>query len=124
MRLAKWIFLIAGIYGLFLTIPQYFYEPQLVRNFPPALTHPEYFYGFVGVTLAWQVLFLILSRDPVRYRLMIFPAILEKVTYGLAMIVLYLQQRAGSFVLFFGVIDLIFGLLFILAFWNTASHPN
>jgi hypothetical protein len=124
MRFARWVFLIAGIYGLFLIIPQYFYEPQLARNFPPALTHPEYFYGFVGVTLAWQVLFLILSSDPLRYRLVMLPAILEKVTYGIATIVLYLQQRAGSFVLFFGLIDLIFGFLFILAFWFTRDHPS
>jgi hypothetical protein len=122
MRFARWVFLIAGIYGLLLMLPQYFYEPMLNRNFPPALTHPEYFYGFTGVTLAWQVLFLVLSRDPLRYRPMMLPAILEKATYSIATIVLYLQRRAGSFVLFFGLIDLVLGLLFILAFWKTGSH--
>ncbi len=124
MRFARWVFLIAGIYGLILTFPLYFYESQLARNFPPAITHPEYFYGFVGVTLAWQLLFLILSRDPVRYRLMMLPAILEKATYGIATIVLYLQQRAGSFVLFFGLIDLLLGVLFIIAFWSTGSRAS
>jgi hypothetical protein len=123
LRFARWVFLIAGLYGLLLTIPLYFFEPQLVRNFPPALTHPEYFYGFVGVTLAWQVLFLILSSDPLRYRLMMLPGILEKAAYGIATIVLYLQQRAGSFVLIFGVIDLIIGLCFFLAFWKTRNYP-
>jgi hypothetical protein len=121
MRFAKWVFLLAGLYGLLVTIPLYFYEPQLARNFPPALTHPEYYYGFIGVTLAWQVLFLILSSDPLRYRLIMLPAILEKATYGIATIVLYNQQRAGSFVLLFGLIDLVLGILFSIAFWRTGS---
>ena len=123
MRFARWVFLIAGIYGLVVIIPQYFYEPILNRNFPPALTHPEYFYGFAGVTLAWQVLFLIISRDPLRYRLMMLPAMLEKATYSIATIVLYLQQRIGGFVLIFGLIDLILGLFFFWAFRKTRSYP-
>jgi|SRR5579872_615904 len=44
------------------------------RDTPPAITHPEYFYGFLGGALAWQFLFLVLSTDPVRYRPMILPA--------------------------------------------------
>jgi len=30
---------------------------------PPPITHPEFFYGFVGVAVAWQMLFLLMSRD-------------------------------------------------------------
>jgi hypothetical protein len=45
------------------------------------------------VGLAWQVLFLVLSRDPARYRAMIPPSILEKVSYGIALVVLFSQRR-------------------------------
>ena len=68
MNFAKWVFLLAGIYGLLVVTPQFFLEQRVNRDYPPAITHPEYFYGFAGVALAWQVAFLIISRDPARYR--------------------------------------------------------
>jgi hypothetical protein len=119
MKFAKWVFLIAGVYGLIVIAPMYFSERQISHDFPPAITHPEYFYGFIGVTLAWQVLFLILSRDPIKYRLLMLPAILEKATYGIAVIWLFAQQRVGNFILAGAVVDLIIGVLFVVAFWRT-----
>jgi len=116
MKFARWVFLIAGVYGLIVVAPMYFSESQISRDFPPAITHPEYFYGFVGVTLAWQVLFLMLSRDPVKYRLLMLPAVLEKTTYGIAVIWLFMQQRVGIFILGGAVVDLAFGALFVVAF--------
>ena len=82
MNFAQWVFRIAGIYGILMMVPHYFMEQQIGFDFPPAITHPEYFYGFVGVTLAWQVLFLVLSTDPARYRTMMLPCILEKLSYA------------------------------------------
>jgi hypothetical protein len=93
MRFAKIVFLVAGVYGLLVLAPLYFLESMIGRQTPPAITHPEYFYGFVGVGLAWQVLFLAVSRDPVRYRAMILPSVLEKVSYGIALAVLFSQHR-------------------------------
>ena len=49
------LFWFAGIYGLLVLAPQYLMERHIGIDFPPEITHPEYFYGFVGVTLAWQV---------------------------------------------------------------------
>jgi hypothetical protein len=120
MRFAKVVFLIAGIYGLIVLVPQYFLEEKSGRDFPPAITHPEYYYGFIGVALAWQVLFLILSRDPVRYRAMMIPSILEKAGFGIAVIVLFLQHRVSPVMLGAAIIDLILGLLFALAYFKTA----
>jgi hypothetical protein len=112
MRFAKIVFLVAGIYGLLTLAPGYFMENIIGRDTPPAITHPEYFYGFVGVGLAWQVLFLVLSTDPVRYRAMILPSILEKVGWGIALIVLYSQRRLPLSVLAIGSVDWIFAFLF------------
>ena len=57
MRFARWVFLISGIYGVLVLAPQYFLEQRLSRDYPPALTHPELYYGFIGTALAFQVLF-------------------------------------------------------------------
>jgi hypothetical protein len=119
MKFAKWVFAIAGIYGLAVIPPMYFFENQIARDFPPAITHPEYFYGFIGVTLAWQLLFLVLASDPPRYRLIMLPAVVEKATYGIAIIWLLMQQRVPEISLGFALIDLILGTLFLIAFWKT-----
>jgi hypothetical protein len=68
MRFAKWMFLLAGVSGILLVVPPYFLERQTGEDYPPSITHPEYYYGFFGVTLAWQVMFLVIATDPVRYR--------------------------------------------------------
>lgn len=119
LKFAKWIFLIAGIYGLIVIPPMYFLENQIAHDLPPAITHPEYFYGFIGVTLAWQILFLVLAIDPPRYRLMMLPAFVEKASYGIALIWLFMQQRVPGINLGFALIDLSLGVLFLMAFWRT-----
>jgi hypothetical protein len=116
---AKRVFLVAGIYGLAVLFPQYFMEGQNSRDFPPPINHPEYFYGFIGVALAWQVVFLLIARDPQRYRLFMLPAVLEKLTWGLATLVLYAQGRLAFAVLGFGIVDLVLGALFLFAFYAT-----
>jgi hypothetical protein len=68
MKVARWIFGIAGVYGVLVIAPLYFMEARIGRDTPPAITHPEYFYGFVGVTLVYQIIFLLIAREPVRYR--------------------------------------------------------
>src|SRR6516225_8713339 len=93
MRFARWVFLIAGVYGLIVLVPFYFLEKTIDTEMPPAITHPEYFYGFVGGGVAWHVAFLIIGLHPLRYRLMMIPAILEKATFGFAAILLFLNDR-------------------------------
>ena len=124
MLFARRVFLIAAIYGLIALLPQYFLEGQIGRDTPPAITHPEFFYGFVGVATAWQVAFLIIARDPVRYRLMMIPGILEKVGFGAATIVLYAQERLVPMMLAAGIGDLIFAALFAVAFWKSPSTES
>jgi hypothetical protein len=119
VRFAKIVFFVAGIYGLLILAPIYFLEDKIGRETPPAITHPEYFYGFVGAGLAWQVLFLVLSTNPGKYRAMIPPCVLEKVSYGIALIVLYSQHRLPLSVLTIGSMDWIFAFLFFAAYFTT-----
>lgn len=122
MIFARRVFLVAAIYGFLALLPMYFLEAKIGRDLPPPITHPEYFYGFVGVALAFQVLFLIIARDPVRYRLAMLPGILEKVAFAVAGIALFMDGRAAAVVLAGPVIDLLFALLFFLAFRFTADE--
>jgi hypothetical protein len=123
MKFAQRLFLAAGIYGLAVLLPQYFLEGKTGRDFPPPITHPEYYYGFLGVAVAWQVLFLLISRDPTRYRAAMVPAILEKLGFGVAVVVLFLLGRVSSLILLsFAIVDLILAALFIVAYATTDSE--
>lgn len=122
MNFSKWVFLIAGAYGILLVTPMYFTEQQVGVEFPPPITHPEYFYGFIGVTLAWQIAFLIISVNPRRYRLLMIPSVIEKGSYGIALFALFGQERVGSLLVWFGSIDLLLGILFLIAFYKTPKN--
>jgi hypothetical protein len=119
MRFARVVFLLAGIYGLIVIAPQYFLETNTGHDFPPPINHPEFYYGFLGVTLAWQVLFLMLSRDPLRYRPLMIPCVLEKAGFPIAIAVLYLQHRVSGVMLGAAFIDVILGVLLIAAYLKT-----
>lgn len=119
MKFAKIVFWIAGIYGVLVIAPLYFLFDTIGKQDPPPITHPGFFYGFAGVALAWQVAFFVIATDPVRFRPMMIPSIIEKLTYGGAVIVLYLQQRMRAPDLVLGCVDLLFAVLFLIAFSKT-----
>src|SRR5512132_1802560 len=119
MKFARVVFLVAGIYGLIVLVPQFFLEARVGRESPPPITHPEFFYGFLCVAVAWQVLFLILSRAPVRYRPMMIPVFLEKIDFPIAAAVLYLQDRIAPIVLAPASLDLVLCVLFVIAYVKT-----
>ncbi|MGZ5441573.1 MAG: hypothetical protein ACXW5U_04100 [Thermoanaerobaculia bacterium] len=115
MTFAKRVFFIAAVYGVIVLVPQYFMEARIGRDFPPPITHPEHFYGFVGIALAWQFLFFVIARDPVRYRPAMIVAILEKLAFGVAAVVLFSQGRLAAPILGAGVIDLVLAALFAVS---------
>ena len=122
MNFARRVFQFAGIYGIIALVPQYFLEERTGRDFPPAITHPEFFYGFTGVALAWQIAFLIIARDPVRYKPIMWCGILEKLSFGIATIVLYMTGRVSWFPPAAGAVDLIWCVLFYLAIRKTPDR--
>ena len=116
MKSAKIVFNIAGVYGLLVVLPLYFMEARIGRNQPPAITHLEFYYGFVGVTVAWQVAFLIIGSDPVRFRPLMPAAMIEKFSYVIAGALLWSKGRIPAAPLPFVLIDLVFGLFFVMAY--------
>ncbi len=121
MKFARLTFLIAGIYGLLALLPLYFMEQQTGRDYPPPITHPEYYYGFVGVAVAWQLAFLVMSRDPVRYRRLMPVAVVEKASFFIPVVVLFLQHRVSTFMLGAASIDGILGVLFLASYLKTGK---
>jgi hypothetical protein len=119
MKAAQWIFRIAGIYGVLALTPLYFLESTFTDS-----THPEFYYGFIGVGLAWQALFFILAVDPVRCRLFMIPAILEKISYGAATFWLFFVGRAATSIMLGGAIDWVFVGLFLWAYVQTGRRLN
>lgn len=116
IRFSTWVFRLAGIYGLVLMLPQYFMESQVGLDSPPAITHPEFFYGFIGVVIAFQIVFLVIARDPVRFRILMLPSVVEKWSFALAVAILAMQGRLSGPLLIFGGIDAVLGLLFLVSF--------
>jgi hypothetical protein len=85
MIFARRVFTVAGVYGVLVLLPMLFLEEVVARLAPPGFTHPEFYYGFVGVALAWQLVFLLVGRDPARLRPVMLPAVLEKVVWGVGL---------------------------------------
>ena len=121
MRFAKIVFRIAGIYGFIVLLPQYFTEDKTGRDFPPPITHPEFYYGFVGLALTWQFLFLLLSTDPVRYRLMMIPSMFEKVVFVIPAVILYYQHRVSPVIFGVSLVDLVLGVFFLISYIKTRT---
>ena len=119
IRFSRFVFRLAAFVGLVEIVPLYFSEGVINRMQPPAITHPEFYYGFVGVALAWQFAFLIIAQDPVRYRPIMLPSILEKLGFGGACVVLFALQRLSPSMLAGGIVDLIFAALFAYAYVKT-----
>jgi len=122
MKFAKVVFWVAGIWGFLVLTPLYFMFDLIGRNDPPPITHPGFFYGFAGAALAWQVAFILIATDSVRYRPLMIPFILEKASYGAAVIVLVLQQRMHRSDLVFAGTDLLLGVLFVIAYFKTRAR--
>jgi hypothetical protein len=116
VKFAQRLFLVAAIYGLAVVVPLAFLENQIGKYAPPSITHPEFYYGFVCVTLAWQFVYLMMSRDPLRLRPMLIPAIAGKAAFACSVFVLFAQQRLAAAHLFLPSIDLVLAAFFVWAY--------
>ena len=124
MKFAKIIFYVAFVWGIVILTPLYFMFDMIGRQDPPPITHPGFFYGFVGVALAWQIAFLIVAKDPSRYRLIMIPAVVEKFSFGLAVFLLVLQGRMHTSDLPVASIDVLLGILFAVSYLKTPNLPG
>jgi hypothetical protein len=122
LRFAKLVFWIAGVWGVIVLTPLYFLFDSIGRLTPPPVTHPEFFYGFAGVAMVWQFAFFVIGSAPARFRPMMIPAVLEKLTYVLTLVVLYLQNRISPAQALPAVPDGLLGILFAIAFFKVGPE--
>ena len=113
MRFAKWIFLIAGILGLLSMVPLTFAEKMM------GVKQPEFFYGFVFLNICWQIVYLILSSDVIRFRPIMIPAFLAKASATAALTWLYLLGRVSVQWVGIGALDGVFAALFLAGYLAT-----
>jgi hypothetical protein len=121
VKFAKIVFTVAGIVGILQVLPLYFLFDFIGQRAPPGINHPEFYFGFVGVALAWQAVFLLIGAAPYRYRAVMLLAVLEKGSYVLTLAVLLALHRIGLSTVLPAISDLILGLLFVGAYARTGS---
>ncbi|MGA2136570.1 MAG: hypothetical protein ABSH50_30130 [Bryobacteraceae bacterium] len=120
MRFARIVFWIAGVFGVLLVTPLYFLFDLAGRMDPPPITHPQFYYGFVSVVLVWQLVYMTIATDPVRFRPFMILALLAKASYVVTLLVLYLRERVSAATAATGAPDLLLGALFLIAFLRTS----
>lgn len=121
MRTARWIYGVAGVYGMAVLPPLLFTERSFGLDHPPAVTHPELYYGFVFVAIAWQAAFLLIAADPVRLRPLMPVTWLEKFPYAFASVALFARGRLDATMLTAGLVDGVLGVLFVVAYRTTRA---
>jgi hypothetical protein len=116
ITIARRLFLVAGIYGLAVLTPMFFLENVIGEYDPPSITHAEFYYGFVCAAFAWQIVYLMMWRDPIRLRPMLVPAIMAKTGFGISVIVLFARGRLAARNVVLPSIDLVLAALFVWAY--------
>ncbi len=119
MKFARIVFIGAGIWGIVVLTPLYWLIDLTGRRYGAPADYPHFFYGFLGVAFAWQLAFLVIGSNPIRFRPLMLPAIVEKVTYVVSVAVLYRQARIPAVDAQTGIPDLLLCILFIVAFVKT-----
>jgi hypothetical protein len=105
-------------------LPQFFLENKISADQPPPITHPEFFYGFVCVTVAFQIVFLVISRDPIGYRPLMLVSLVEKFPFVISIAVLYLQARVGWQMVAAAAIDAFWGVMFLVSYLKTPDAQS
>jgi hypothetical protein len=121
MNFSKIVFAAAGIWGLLTVTPLYFLLGFLGQQSPPPITHPEFYYGFVGVAVAWQLAFLVIALDPLRYRILIVPALIEKISFVACNLMLWASHRIPAAQALPASTDLLWALLFTVSWVKTSA---
>jgi len=124
IKSARRLFLGAGIYGMAVIVPMFFLERLIGESEPPAITHAEFYYGFLCTALAWQVVYLMMSRDPARLRPMLIPAVIGKAGFAMSVFVLLACGRLAARHVVLPSIDLVLAALFVWAYFALRSSAQ
>jgi hypothetical protein len=121
MRFAKIVFVVAGVWGIVVVTPLYFLHDVTGQPYAAPTLYPHFFYGFLSVTMAWQIAFLVIGSNPARFRPLMIPSIVEKAGYVITVAVLYSHGRVSPAEASTAVPDGLLGVLFAAAFVKTGA---
>lgn len=113
------VFFWGGVWGLAVLVPQLFLEAKMGELYPPPTNHPEQYYGFLVVTLAWQLVYLAISRDVVRFRPLMPIGVVCKLAFVAALAALWAAGRLPAAAAAGAAPDLVLALLFLAAWRRT-----
>jgi hypothetical protein len=114
VKFARTVYGSAAAYGTLSLLPLYFLVERVGRDAPPPVTHPEFYYGFLGVTFLWQLVFVLIATNPLRYRSLMPIAILKKFVYTVPVVILFMQGKVHASTLRPSLVDPVFGILFVV----------
>ena len=115
VRFASRVYRWAAIYGIVVLALAYF---QPVPD-PWHLTH----IGFVGTALVFQGVFLVIARDPLRFEPLMPVTLFEKLCFGIPAIAFAARGQVPAVSAVFGAIDLLFAVLFAIAWLRLRRLP-
>lgn len=124
MRFARYSFAAAGVVGILVLVPMYFLLERTGVDNPPPITHSEFYYGFIGVALAFQIVFLIIATDPVKYRPLMLAGIVEKFVFVIPTFCLYWQGKVAGSIVAGASLDLFWGILFVVSYWKLMRRQD
>lgn len=124
MKFARIVFLFAGVWGIAVVTPLFFLVDVTGRRYATPSEYPQFFYGFLAITLAWQIGFLVIGSDPQRFRPLMIPGIVEKMGYVSTLLALYGQGRLSPADFSPFAPDFTIGLFFIAAFVKTRASAG
>ena len=129
MKFAKYVFTGAGLWGIAVLAPLFFLVDIAGRPYAAPTDSPHFFYGFVAVALAWQMAFLVIGSNPVRFRPLMIPSFIEKAGYVTTVAVLHGQGRISAAEAGTAIPDSLLLVLFVVAFLKTrpdtsSRHPG
>jgi uncharacterized membrane protein YuzA (DUF378 family) len=107
MKFARIVYYVAGIYGIIALLPLYFMEAKTGTRLSARYYASRILLRFVGIALVFQFVFLVMARDPFRYRALMPITVLEKLSFAIPTAILYFQNRLALPLFAAGLIDLV-----------------
>ena len=101
----------AALYGFVVLPPMYLLAP--------GDEHLPAYLGFVGCALVFQAVFWIVGGDPLKYRPLMLPSVAEKGVFAIPALGLFGMGRSDPVTAFFATIDILLGILFLIAWHRT-----
>jgi hypothetical protein len=119
MGFARLAYLVAGLWGIIVIPLGYVSYLTGTDQTLVTIARPEIVHGFFLLALPWQLLFILISRDPARYNPVMPFTVLEKLPFAAVTLSMFARGQVTPVMGFFGAMDGLFGVMFCVAYWLT-----